>query len=57
MTDANENGLNDTIEKKKKVVVVMLYLFTPSDMNFQALKVILAKMLSQKMYSLRTFLS
>ena len=42
-------------EQKKKQVKLMLDSFTPSDINFQTIlmpKVILAKFLSQKMYSL-----
>ena len=58
-----EYGLNDTIQIKKKQVILILYSFAPSapsDMNFQTIlmpKVILAKFLSQKIYSLVTFLS
>ena len=50
-------GLNDTKRKQKKQT--KLYSFTPSDVNFQAIlmpKVILAKFLSQKIYSLGPFL-
>ena len=45
------------IQIKKKEVTLILYSFTPSDMNFQAIlmpKVILGKFLSQKIYSLTT---
>ena len=51
---------NDTKRIKKKQVTLILYSFTPSDMNFQTIlmpKVILAKFLSQKIYSLGPFLS
>ena len=44
-------GLNDTKMIKKKQLTLILYSFTPSDMNFVAIlmhKVILAKNLSQK---------
>ena len=52
-------GLNDTKRIKKKQVTLILYSFTPSDMNFQTMlmpKVILAKFLSHKIYSLGPFL-
>ena len=55
-----EYGLNDMKRIKKKQVTLILYSFTPSDMNFQTIlmpKVILAKFLSQKIYSLGPFLS
>ena len=44
-------GLNDTKRIKKKQVTLILYSFTPSDMNFQTYllpKMILAKKNSQK---------
>ena len=54
-------GLNDMKRiKKKQVSWSIHYSFTPSDMNFQAIlmsKVILTKILSQKIYSLGPFLS
>ena len=40
MTNANLNdkyGLNDTKRIKKKHVTLILYSFTPSDMNFQTI--------------------
>ena len=52
-------GLNDTKRIKEKQVTLTLYSFTPSDTNFQTnlnYQVILAKFLSQKIYSLETFL-
>ena len=54
-------GLNDTKLKriKKKHVTLIPYSFTPSDMNFRAIlmpKVIFAKFLSPKNYSLGPFL-
>ena len=53
-------GLNDTKRIKKKEVILILYSFTPSDMNFQTNlmpKVILEKSWSQNVYSLVPFLS
>ena len=53
-------GHNDTKRIKKKQVTLILYSFTPSDINFQMIllpKVILAKLLSQKIYSLEPFSS
>ena len=53
-------GLNDTKWIKKKQVTVILYSFTPSYMTFQTIlmpKVILAKILSQKIYSLGPLIS
>ena len=44
-------GLNDTKRIKKKQVILILYSFAHSDMNFQTVllpKVILAKQISQK---------
>ena len=52
--------LNDTKIIKKKQDTLILYSFTPSDMNFQTFllpTVILAKLLSQKTFALRPFLS
>ena len=53
------DGLNDTIRIKKNEVDLILYSFTPSDMNFQTIwmsKVFLAKSLSEKSWSLGTIL-
>ena len=53
-------GLNDAKRIKKKQDILILYSYTPSDINFQTsllAKVILAKRKSQKIYSLRPFLS
>ena len=53
-------GLNDIKRIKKKQVALILYSFTPSELNFQAIlmpKVILAKILSQKSGQVETFLS
>ena len=55
-----EYGLNDAKWIKKKEFTLILYSFTPSDMNFQTFllpKVILVEKFSQKIYSLRPFLS
>ena len=52
-------GLNDTKGIKKKQITLIIYSFTPSDMNFQTimmLEVVLAKFLSQKSFSVRTIL-
>ena len=49
-------GLNETKRIKKKQVALIIYLFTPFDINFQTIlmpKGILAKFLSQKTYSLK----
>ena len=53
-------GLSDTKLIKKEQVTLILYSFTPSDMNLQKIlmpKVILAKFLSQENYLLGSFLS
>ena len=52
--------LNMASMDKKKQVASMLYSITPSDVNLQTSlmpKVMLAKILSQKIYSLGPFLS
>ena len=51
---------DDTKSIKDNQVILILYSFTPTDMNFQTIlmpKLILAKFLSQKIYSLGPFLS
>ena len=53
-------GLNDMKPIKKKQATLTPYSFTPFDMKFQTIlmpKKILAKFMSQKVYSLRPFLT
>ena len=52
-------GLYDMIRLKNKEFIMILYSFTPNDMNVQTIlmpRVILAKFSSQKSWSLETIL-